>query len=107
MLPYYYYSNQTTHRGFAVDRCIHNAMVDSDPCKATPIHQLKSAHFTNCLKPWGCVKRHKQPLCNQLHQKWLELLAGADRMFDLPRESGIVCEKEGPQNYKAMKLLLS
>ncbi|CAN0488139.1 unnamed protein product, partial [Laminaria digitata] len=35
---------------------------------------VRTAHFTNCQKPWDCAYPHpKQPLCTKLVERWFEI----------------------------------
>lgn len=39
-----------------------------------PIFTNRSAHFTNCVKPWECKYPHpRQPLCTRLTERWFEM----------------------------------
>jgi len=96
IMPYFYHK---IHSGDALElnRCIYNVMVDNpyrpykdedspkkclngqptcEDCRKQKFHNVKSAHFTICQKPWTCTK-HDNPrnkvLCEQLHQEWFIL----------------------------------
>jgi len=96
ILPYYYYKLHPG-RGFEVNRCVYNCMVDNpyrpyksetakkiclngeetcDDCRAQNAKDVKSAHFTICQKPWTCTL-HNNPrnkdLCMELHAQWFQL----------------------------------
>jgi hypothetical protein len=96
LLPYYY---KILHPGRAVElnRCIYNNMCsnhrtekavsdthlpgdcftqekDCEDCRARPVEEIVSTHFTVCQKPWLCMRHAKDAinhrLCRSLHAKW-------------------------------------
>eukprot|EP00903_Cladosiphon_okamuranus_P022060 g20287.t1 len=86
ILPYYYEHRAPpgiTYR--AVDRCVYNNMVDRPDCMAADVSSVRSAHFTNCNKPWTCLYPHrKQPLCSLLTERWFKLRTRAEGALALP-----------------------
>ena len=56
-------------------KCL-NGQPTCEDCRKQKFHNVKSAHFTICQKPWTCTK-HDNPrnkvLCEQLHQEWFIL----------------------------------
>jgi hypothetical protein len=96
LLPYYY---KILHPGRAVEfnRCIYNNMCsnhrtekavndthlpgdcftqeeDCEDCRARPVEEIVSTHFTVCQKPWLCMRHAKDAinhrLCRSLHAQW-------------------------------------
>jgi hypothetical protein len=96
LLPYYY---KILHPGQAVElnRCIYNNMCskpreeksvnntllpgdcftqeeDCEDCRARPVKEIVSTHFTVCQKPWMCMRHWKDSinhrLCRSLHGEW-------------------------------------
>ncbi|CAN0050547.1 unnamed protein product, partial [Ascophyllum nodosum] len=73
LLPYYYEHvalKNNTYR--ALDRCTYNNMVDTPECREISLEEIRSVHFTNCQKPWSCV-RTIHPLCEKLFEQWFHI----------------------------------
>eukprot|EP00752_Nemacystus_decipiens_P003689 g3399.t1 len=85
ILPYYYEHRAPPGIKYrAVDRCVYNNMVDRPDCKAVHVSTIRSAHFTNCLKPWSCEYPHRwQPLCSRLMERWFQLRTRAEGALGL------------------------
>lgn len=46
----------------------------------------RSAHFTNCGKPWECRYPHKkQPLCSRLVERWFQMRARVRLVYVVSR----------------------
>ena len=68
------------------------------------LDEIRSAHFTVCLKPWNCLKRDfTNSLCQKLHQRWFEVRLRAERFYGL-RPEAQPCPAGGHKNYKFMRL---
>eukprot|EP01038_Epipyxis_sp_PR26KG_P010758 gene10758-14448_t len=106
VLPYYYNIITQPYRSTKLDRCYYNTMADTEPCSTQKIEELKSAHFTVCQKPWGCLKDGwgvGKRLCEDLHRKWFELRNEAEAFYGVPVVKG--CTKLGhPKHYIKMNL---
>ena len=92
LLPYYFQILHPDLLSLELNRCIHDNMAsrprekdeDDAPCftgeticedcRLTPREDIVSFHFTNCLKPWHCVRHSttslKQQLCRYMHHAW-------------------------------------
>ena len=88
----YYYGMVHPERGVELDRCKVNSMVDNprfegsgrcrdgretcDDCRATPLEDVLSVHFTLCGKPWECRTdwdAESRDLCSRLHGEWFRI----------------------------------
>jgi hypothetical protein len=47
---------------------------DCEDCRARPVEEIVSTHFTVCQKPWLCMRHAKDAinhrLCRSLHAQW-------------------------------------
>jgi hypothetical protein len=110
LLPYYYL---ILHPGRAVEfnRCIYNNMcsnprtekavndtylpgdcftqeADCEDCRARPVKEIVSAHFTVCQKPWKCMRHWKDSinhrLCRSLHAEWFSARSEMETSWGRP-----------------------
>lgn len=110
LLPYYYSKVTSPGRSQVVDRCYYNTMADTTDCSTQELHELKSAHFTVCQKPWTCEKQYNSPpawthsrLCEDLHKRWFEIRVGAERFYNISVNAN-PCPKGGKKHYTPMEL---
>jgi len=99
LIPYYYDVIRNGEESVDLNHCIYNQMADvprsgpklkcttgedeCEDCRLTPLENIVSAHFTNCLKPWHCVS-HKADniehwLCRKLHHEWFRIRSALEQ----------------------------
>jgi hypothetical protein len=54
-----------------------------DDCRARSVHEVSSAHFTVCGKPWECWKldESEDRLCRELHQSWFRARSDMEKSW--------------------------
>mmetsp|Transcript_20190 Transcript_20190/g.43876 ORF Transcript_20190/g.43876 Transcript_20190/m.43876 type:complete len:476 (-) Transcript_20190:37-1464(-) len=96
----FYYDYRHPNTGVELNRCYYNAMADAprpssgknagkcrdgrddcQDCRDTPIEQVKSVHFTLCLKPWKCPTA--RDICAKFHQEWFRIRDDLERKESL------------------------
>ncbi|CAM9237515.1 unnamed protein product [Choristocarpus tenellus] len=96
ILPYFYEVNWER-----VDRCVYNNMVDTRECQSVELDSVRSAHFTNCMKPWKCLYPHpQQSLCTILFEQWFLMRKLAEEALGIPHLKP--CEGFGEVHYQPM-----
>mmetsp|Transcript_10800 Transcript_10800/g.12387 ORF Transcript_10800/g.12387 Transcript_10800/m.12387 type:complete len:213 (-) Transcript_10800:330-968(-) len=78
----YYYTMVESNKGLALDPCRYNSMATTDNCSAVPWPEVKSAHFTQCQKPWECHKG--KGICVHMHMFWWKLRQNLEKGHGLP-----------------------
>lgn len=107
ILPYYYYRISSPDRTLIVDRCIYNTMADTTNCTQQQLHEIRSAHFTVCQKPWNCMKDHFNRLCKDLHGRWLLLRSEAEAFYGISNGKQSACKGGGLKNYRVFNVSLA
>jgi hypothetical protein len=106
IIPYYY---NVLHIGQALElnRCIYNQMCDNprtertvndvvhgkcrtneaecEDCRARPIEDVVTTHFTLCQKPWWCLSQAEDKiqhrLCRKLHHEWYKIRSELEKSW--------------------------
>lgn len=118
-MPYYY---DVLHPGQSVEinRCVFNQMCDSpfeqtedgstepgkcltgeaecEDCRARPVEEVVTAHYTICQKPWWChahaANAIEHRLCRALMHEWFRARSELEQSWGLPGMGEGTYEKE-------------
>ena len=87
LLAYYYNRVAPPNASVKLDICRYNAMHEKHKggadCTAVPFDEVQTAHFTDCQKPWTCIRRHNH-LCPAMTTAWWKVHASLGAINGLP-----------------------
>ena len=140
LIPWYYENiHADDGGGVELNRCVYNQMADNpkdektvkdvargrcrtgeeecEDCRSRPLHEIVTAHFTICQKPWLCLpqrqNRIQMRLCRQMHHEWYRLRSELERSWGRtgtgtgsydPDHFFGYCEKFGFEGYQKIRL---